>query len=605
MSLLTPTLKKRFIFFLLSDITLLSISLYFAFLLRFDFDIPIYYDGLWDKWLLIILMFKLSLLYISNIYNANWRYISVNEFISITKTLFISTTVLFCANLFLQNIEAKYSLPKSVILIDFLISLFLILALRVSKRVYEQFINFKLRDGKKALIIGAGSTGERVVRELLRESSIKPIGFLDDDKNKLNSTIHNIRVIGKLSNLANLAKDNHIELVIIAIRDVTHIKIREIYELCKSVGVNEVKIVPNLESVNKEISFKDIRDINLEDLLSRERVVIEESKVSEFIKNKVVLVSGAGGSIGSEIVRQLIKFQPKQIIGFEIDETELHNLSLELKATNFTPYVGDIRDRIKLEYLFNKFKIDIVFHAGAYKHVPLMEDFPEEAIKTNMFGTYNLAEFATKYGVSEFVNISTDKAVNPTSIMGATKRMAENICLMFNGTTKFVSVRFGNVLGSRGSVIPIFLEQIKNGGPITVTHPDMKRYFMTIPEAVLLVFQSATMGSGGEVFILDMGEPVKITKLAEDLIRLQGLEPYKDIEIKFSGLRAGEKLFEELMSAEEGSDKTYHQKVFVAKGIKSVANLDETLNKFRNSLNSLDREELIELLKESVPFYKK
>ena len=337
-------------------------------------------------------------------------------------------------------------------------------------------------------------------------------------------------------------------------------------------------------------------------------------KFSEFLFGKKILVTGAAGSIGSEIVRQLVKFNPAEIVAFEIDETELHNLQLELKDSlknkkiKFVPVVGDVRDEKKVNEVFSRFKPNIVFHAAAYKHVPLMEFFPEESVKTNVFGTYNVAIASVNNGVDKFVNISTDKAVNPTSVMGATKRLAEIICRVLNdlGKTKFISVRFGNVLGSRGSVVPIFLEQIKKGGPVTVTHPEMKRYFMTIPEAVLLVLQAAAMGEGGEVFVLDMGEPVKIVKLAEELIKLQGLEPYKDIDIVFTGLRPGEKLFEELLTAEEGTDRTYHEKIYKARIKKNLS-----LNELKNLLDVLRRvidegsaDDIKAVLRKYIPFYK-
>jgi FlaA1/EpsC-like NDP-sugar epimerase len=482
----------------------------------------------------------------------------------------------------------------------------------MSRRIYRELFT-KNNKGKKTIIIGAGATGERIARGLKTTSEFRPIFFLDDNDMKIGTKIHNIPILGKIKDLPFLIEKYDIDTAIIAIPSLTHKKIREIFNLLTSYNIKDIKIVPSLSKLPSDIiSVKDLRDISIEDILSREAIKIEEEKIKDFLKGKKIFVSGAGGSIGSEIVRQLIKFEPDTIVAFEIDETELYNLSLEIKEElkkkniKFFPLVGDIRDKNKLEKIFKTYKPNIVFHSAAYKHVPLMEEFPEEAIKTNVLGTYNLALVSLNNNVEKFINISTDKAVNPSSIMGATKRLAEMICSSLNelGRTKFISVRFGNVLGSRGSVIPIFLEQIKNGGPLTVTHPEMKRYFMTISEAVLLVFQAATMGKGGEVFVLDMGEPIKIVKLAETLIKLHGLEPYKDIDIVFTGLRPGEKLFEELLTAEEGTDKTYHKKIFIAK-ISDKLSLEEVKNLIRllQNAENMSANEIKEILKKYIRFY--
>ena len=350
-----------------------------------------------------------------------------------------------------------------------------------------------------------------------------------------------------------------------------------------------------------------MKDISIEDLLAREVADIDVEKVSLLVKDKVVMVTGAGGSIGSEIIRQLLKFEPKRIVAYEIDETELHGLGLELDNPVLETVVGDVRDLEKLDRIMDRYKPSVVFHAAAYKHVPMMEYFPEEAVKTNIAGTRNLVECSIKYGVDKLVNISTDKAVNPTSIMGATKRVSEMICRSYNkeSKTKFVSVRFGNVLGSRGSAVPIFIEQIKKGGPVTVTHPDMKRYFMSIPEAVLLVFQAAAMGEGGEVFVLDMGEPIKIVELVERLIKLEGLKPYRDIDIKFTGIRPGEKLFEELLTAEEGTLKTKHSKIYIANmpNPLDVSQINEYVKELSYTANS-SISKIKSKLQQMIPFYK-
>ncbi|RUM60010.1 MAG: polysaccharide biosynthesis protein [Persephonella sp.] len=607
-----PTKTKRAVFFLISDIIIFVFSLYISFLLRFDFDIHHQYEAIFLYYIPIFVISKIFIFWKLGIYQINWRFVGLNDLFKILNSLFIFTVGIFFVNLGLQHWYNKISIPKSVILIDFFVSLSLVLLLRASKRFYIEIFQNK-SDGKKALIVGAGNTGERIARELVRSNVYKPIGFVDDDDMKVGTFIHGIKVLGTIKDIPDIIKKYNIQIVIIAIPSLNHKKVREIFNVASNLGVKDIKIVPSIYNLPSNITVKDLKDISIEDLLSREVINIETQKVREFLQGKKIFVSGAGGSIGSEIVKQLLKFDPKLVIAFEIDETELYNLKLDLekkfkeKNIEFITIVGDIRDFNKIKSLFEIYKPDVVFHAAAYKHVPLMEHFPEEAIKTNVIGTYNLVKASIESGVDKFINISTDKAVNPTSIMGATKRLAEIICTSFNsiGKTKFISVRFGNVLGSRGSVIPIFLEQIKKGGPITVTHPEMKRYFMTIPEAVLLVFQAAAMGKGGEVFVLDMGEPVKIVNLAEALIKIHGLEPYKDIDIIFTGLRPGEKLFEELLTAEEGTLKTYHKKIYIAK-----ISHKYTKDDIENIINMLEAmlhnssEDIKEFLKGIIPFYK-
>ena len=613
--LTTPSKEKRFLFFLVLDIFVFTMSFFLSFFFRFEFSIPDRYIPEFMYWIPVFILTKIFFFSLFKVYQFSWRYIGLGEFFKILEALFISASILFILDFTIQRFYNLYSIPLSVVIIDFLISLFFTLVLRASKRFYLEIL-IKSKDGKRTLIIGAGSTGERLVRDIKKNknSRLIPVCFVDDDDAKLQTRIHGVPVCGKLEDIPELVKENRIETAIIAIPSLNHKKTKELFDILKKLNVSDIKIVPPIfEEYKGSITIKDLKDISIEDLLYREPVKIEKEKIKNFFRNKTILVSGAGGSIGSEIVRQLLDFQPKAIVALEIDETEVHNLSLEIKNKieknnmKFYPIVADVRDKEKLERIFSKFKPQIVFHAAAYKHVPLMEYFPEEAVKTNIFGTYNMAIASINNGVEKFINISTDKAVNPTSIMGATKRMAEMICSALNelGKTRFISVRFGNVLGSRGSVIPIFLEQIKKGGPVTVTHPEMKRYFMTISEAVLLVFQAAYMGKGSEVFVLDMGEPVKITKLAEELIKLQGLEPYKDIQIVFTGLRPGEKLFEELLTAEEGTEKTYHNKIFIAKISKNITvkEVENILSQIYKILNK-SPEEIKEFLKRYVPFYK-
>ncbi|WP_029951885.1 polysaccharide biosynthesis protein [Hippea sp. KM1] len=611
MDLLKPTQTKRLIFFLLSDTVFFAFSLYFSLLLRFNFEIPANFISNYFYWLLPTILIKISLLWIFDIYKLNWRFVSIGEFYKIIKGLFIAFFVLYLLNLGAQRFYSALCLPKSSVIIDFLISSFLVLLLRAARRVYFEVINPpKNSNAKNTLIIGAGYTGEKIIREInmTPKTKYKPVAILDDDKEKHNTLIHNVKVVGTLDDIEKAVDRYNIKSAVIAIATLQHNKVKELYDRLSNSGVKDIKIVPSLDKLpNKDVSLKDLKDISIEDLLAREMVIIDTTGIRSFLENKVILVSGAGGSIGSEIVNQLLSYNPKSVIGFEIDETELHSLMLKFKDKPFLPVVGDIRNKEKLLKVFNIYKPQIVFHAAAYKHVPMMEMFPEEAIETNILGTLNLIESSLEAGVEKFINISTDKAVNPKNVMGATKRIAEILCRAYNerGKAKFISVRFGNVLGSRGSAIPLFIEQIKKGGPITITHPDMKRYFMSIPEAVSLVLQAAYMGEGGEVFVLDMGEPIKIVELAERLIKLEGLEPYKDIDIVFTGVRPGEKLFEELLTAEEGVDKTYHEKIYVARIKSDFSNkqIEDIVSEIKEALRGVDKSEIKKVLKKYIPSY--
>ncbi len=604
MDLFKPTAGKRLAFFLIADTIIFTFSLYLSLLFRFNFDIPATYITRFLYWFVAIDILKITALWLVDIYKLNWRFVSVNEFYKIVKALFWTFVITYFTNVAMQKLNIPFSLPRSSIVIDFFVSTMLVLILRAARRVYLEILKPKNEQGKKrALIIGGGYTGERIIREMKRGGSkYLPVSILDDEPSKQGTLIHQVRVDGKLSDLEKIIKEKNIEAAIIAITTLHHSKTRELFDRLTRVGIKDIKIVPPLEHLpSTDLSIKDLKEISIEDLLAREMANIDKNQVQRLIEGKKILITGAGGSIGSEIVRQALKFNPECIVGYEIDETELHNLQMELMDKRFKPVVGDIKNREKLDSLFDKEKPEIVFHAAAYKHVPMMELFPEEAFKTNVLGTLNLVELSIKHAVGRFVNISTDKAVNPKNVMGATKRVAEMICAAYDkiSDTRFISVRFGNVLGSRGSVIPLFIEQIKKGGPVTVTHPEMRRYFMSIPEAVLLVLQAAALGKGGEVFVLDMGEPVKIVELAERLIKLEGFEPYKDIDIVFTGIRPGEKLFEELLMAEEGSKYTTHPKIYSVR-ISHTPNTQEILN-FIKRFTRLNpeqlRKELIQLSK--------
>lgn len=589
---------KKFILLFSADVFIFIASVLLSFLLRFDFSLPKDYTSSLVTSMLLFPIIKSLCFYVINLYKISWEYVGIKDMYNLIKASVISTLLLSFVILF-NHTTIFAGFPRSVLVIDLVFTLLLTSALRFSKRMFDELIKFRQIDARPTLIIGTGDSGEIAARDLLknRNKSNALIGFLDDESDRIGTFIHNVKVLGRIKDLENIARSYNIKSIVIAIPTLEYKKLQDIYSMASSAGITDIKVVPRLYTQwTPELYRGNLEEVKMEDLLGRKQVSVDFLKIKSIIEDKVVLVTGAGGSIGSEIAYQLCSFSPAKLILFEIDETEIFNLENKLK--DIFPFmehqiitkIGDIKDIDKLNRVFEKHSPQIVFHAAAYKHVPLMERFPEEAVKTNIGGTYNLCKCAVKFGVEKFVNISTDKAVNPVSVMGATKKMAELICSSFNRVngTDFVSVRFGNVLGSRGSVLHIFVDQIKNRKPVTITHPDMRRYFMTIPEAVLLVFQASTMGNGGEVFVLDMGEPIEIKKLVKDLARIMGVEPEKELEIKYIGLRAGEKLTEELLTNEEGTNTTSHNKIYIAQNghtieqtqLKSIVNSLEKVSRF-------------------------
>ena len=470
---------------------------------------------------------------------------------------------------------------------------------------------------KNLLIIGAGEAANEIIKTVKNtmKGYYNIVGLIDDNPNKMNYAISGIKILGTRDDIAEICKQYKVDVIFFSISNIDNKNKKEILNICQETGV-KIRVLPSVADIIKNKSLlQNLRDVEIEDLLGREPITLVNENIGELIKGKSILVTGGGGSIGSELCRQIAKFNPSRLIIFDIYENNLYNIEMELKQNHYdekfeiVAMVGSVRDKKRLEQVFKKYNPYLVFHAAAHKHVPLMEVSPLEAIKNNVFGTYNVANYADKYSVKRFILISTDKAVNPTNIMGATKRMCEMIIQAFNqkSKTEFAAVRFGNVLGSNGSVLPLFKKQIANGGPVTVTHRDITRFFMTIPEAVSLVLQAMSYAKGGEIFVLDMGEPVKIYDLAVSLIKLSGLEPNVDIPIEITGLRPGEKLYEELLMSEEGLQTTAHNKIFIGKPsdityeqmLKKLGKLEEIIQNENISVNKIK-----DTMKQVVPTYK-
>ncbi|MDD5473286.1 MAG: nucleoside-diphosphate sugar epimerase/dehydratase [Candidatus Methanoperedens sp.] len=559
-----------------------------------------------DIFILLALLVKVSSLYYEGLYKVSWTYMSLKELLSLVKSLSIASfffgTILF----FFRTSPLFVAFPRSILIIDYMLTIFFLGSFRGSKRIYLQYTGRMPGKGEKVLIIGAGNTGEQIVRSMLTSGDYFPVGFLDDDLGKIGSTIHGIKVLGKREEMAKFVKEHEVESILIAMPSAPPRVIRETVDIGRTAGIKKLKIIPSLrEIISGKVTLAAIKEIELEDLLGREQVEIDTEAIGSYLDGKTILVTGASGSIGSELCKQILKFNPKNLLALDQDETGLFWLKRNIDDSRLLSVVGNIKDTNKIDRLFCESKPHVVFHAAAYKHVPVMEEHPDEAVKNNVFGTQIVGEASLKYGTEKFILVSTDKAVNPTSIMGATKRLAEKVIVELNkkNNTTFAAVRFGNVLGSRGSVVPIFKEQIMKGGPVEVTHPEIKRYFMVTSEAALLILQAGAMAEGGEVFVLDMGEPVKIIDLAREMIRLSGFEPDRDIPVIFTGLRRGEKLYEDLLTAEEGVDSTCHKKIFKARLNPKNGGLSEDLDKLREICEERKSEEIISLMRTMIPTY--
>ncbi|MFD3155941.1 polysaccharide biosynthesis protein [Haloimpatiens sp. FM7330] len=597
---------------ILIDAVLINLSYILALYFRYDYRIFRHFSTNYKKIAIIVTLIYLISFYFFKLYESIWSYASIDEFMLGIGGCLVGSLITIA---FLRISSYGFAYGVSILACAF--TIFFVIGFRVSFRIYDRFTcildnTTNKKHLKRALIVGAGSAASMVIREMKnnRNSEYIPVALIDDDDYKLKKNVLGVKVIGNRRAITRIAKEESIDTIIVAIPSIKEEDRKEILNICKETGC-KVQIIPGIyEIINGKVSLNQIRDVNIEDLLGRKPIKLDMKGISKYIKNKCVLVTGGGGSIGSELCRQIAKFNPRTLIIVDIYENNAYDIQNELKYKypnlDLKVLIASVRDKKRLKSIFNKYLPQIIFHAAAHKHVPLMEYSPMEAIKNNVFGTYNVAECADEFNVERFVLISTDKAVNPTNIMGATKRMCEMIIQSMDkiSKTQFVAVRFGNVLGSNGSVIPLFKKQMAHGGPVTVTHKNITRFFMTIPEASQLVLQAGAFAKGGEIFVLDMGQPVKIYDLACDLIRLSGFEPNKDMKIKITGLRPGEKLYEELLMNEEGLTNTEHEKIFIGKPTFSDINeLREKMMQLKDVIDEDDIEKLILKVEEVVPTY--
>ncbi len=563
--------SKKTILLIAIDMILIIMSYYIAIFIRFEGNIKVNIDKPTITFFLSLIGIKILVFFVLGLYKSLWEYAGTSELVKVVSATIIANTIFLSYRFLVQ-----YNLPRSIFLLMIVFDTILIGVIRFRYRVIS-YLQGSLRmlnqkDYKRVMIVGAGEAGAMVVKELMAHPELctKPIVLVDDNPEKIGKRLRGIPITGGISKIPKIAKNKKIDEIIIATPSASAKEMKRIIKECSKSKCKLKKLPGVYELIDGQVSIKEIRDVEIEDLLGRDEVNVDLKEISKYLNEKIVLITGGGGSIGSELCRQICKFNPKKLIILDIYENNAYDLQMELSNDypnlNIDIVIASIRDKQALNEIFIKHKPNVVFHAAAHKHVPLMEANYKEAIKNNVFGTMNVVELSDLHQVEKFVLISTDKAVNPTNIMGATKRVAEIIVQSIDrqSKTEFTAVRFGNVLGSNGSVIPLFKKQIENGGPITVTHEEITRFFMTIPEAVQLVIQAGAMAKGGEIFVLDMGEPVKIMDLAKNIIRLSGFEPYDDIDIKVTGLRPGEKLYEELLMDEEGLTATKHNKIFVA-----------------------------------------
>jgi len=614
---------KNFYLILMIDASLVVAAYLLAYLLRFEGQIPRQEWKNFTATIPYILPLKMFFFIYFGLYRGMWRYTSLVDLLNVLKATFISSVIIVLAILFIYRFEG---FPRSVFVMDGFLTFIFIGGIRIVIRLilfekerglyflfHNPFSKEKITKSKKRLlIIGAGDAGEKMLREIRDNPRLnyEVIGFLDDDPKKKGMSIHGVPVLGSISRIHDMAYEDEMDEILIAVPSASAKQMRRIIEACEATGL-KCRTTPGIgELIDGKISFKSVREVSFEDLLGRDPVNLDMERIGNYLSGKVVLVSGAGGSIGTELCRQISLFAPKNIIFLDKTENSLFHLEMEFRQrypkVTITPVLGDVQNKSFLEKLFDASKPQVIFHAAAFKHVPIVELNPWEGVLNNVIGTKNIVEMSHKFGIERFIMISTDKAVRPSSVMGATKRVAEMItsCYSLSNPTRFVSVRFGNVIGSEGSVVHLFKKQIERFGPVTVTDPEITRYFMTIPESCKLILQAGALGEGGEIFILDMGTPIKIVDMARDLIRRSGFKPDVDIEIKFTGLRPGEKLHEELITEGEGIVRTPYEKIFVLKGDTCDLNwLSQKIEELVKLANEQDASGIKSKLKEIIPEY--
>lgn len=597
------------------DLVMVVLSYYGAFWIRMEGAIPPYMASLCRETIPMVVVLKLAFFYYFNLYRGMWRYTSLLDMINLLKAGAASTFCIVLSIFFLYRLEG---FPRSVAIIDFMLTLLLVAGTRLGVRlfftrkgsIFPLAGSFGKRKGKKLLLVGAGDAGERVVREMMENQSIRmiPVGFLDDDERKQGKSIHGVPVLGTIDQVGSIRDD--FDEILITYPSASSADMRRIVEACESTDKPFKTMPPLGELIDGRVSLTMVREVTIADVIGRDEVRLDTSGIRSFLTGRRVLITGAGGSIGSELARQAARFEPSALGVVDFSEFNLYQVETDIRELfqhlDVQSYLADLRDADKTARVMREFAPDVVFHAAAYKHVPMQENNPWEAVENNLAGTRNIVRLSLVAGVDKFVMVSTDKAVRPTNIMGATKRVCECLAMGANqqGKTRFMAVRFGNVIGSSGSVIPLFKRQIARGGPLTVTHPDVTRFFMSVHEAAQLILQAGAMGTGGEVFILKMGEPVRIQDMARSIIRLSGFEPDRDIQITFTGLRPGEKLYEELITEGEGILSTGHEKIMVLRGSAIDAErLDGEVDELLDLSRTFSADQIKHKLRQIVPEY--